>query len=428
MISPENLRNDVSYLTETLGVRLAGSDAELRAAEYMRDRFLEYVPKCTIEEFPVMQRVVERETLEILIGDEWIPFPASLFNSAPSTDGKPVEADLVFFNSHTDYQRKDFSFLTGKAVIHFGVHIKREEDYKRLMEAKPAFLLMVDIRYTGTGPLADGLFPAYVAKYGAVPTMDVAYFDAWNWRKNGASKARLTVVGGVVPSMSHNVIAEIPGTDPNALCVYCGSHIDSQAYTVGADDNACGSAILLELARVLSETPHKHTVRLIAFGAEEQLSIGSAQYVRRHRDEVANEGKFMCNFDSCGTMTGWNFFIINAAPALRERLSAHFNAFDVYYEEMLQPDPTNDLFPLTVLGVPGFTAMRRNCECGKFYHHQPSDTLDKIGFDTVAQVAGASAEFIKQLIDDDQLCELPGIDPVTKDSVELLWNTTYGGW
>lgn len=428
MISVETLRKDVSHLTETIGVRLAGSPAELEAAKYMQKRFLENVPQCTIEEFPIRERAVEREELEVLVGNEWLSFPANLFNSAPGTDGKTVEAEMVIFHSRTDYQREDLSYLTGKAVVHLGVHIKREEDYRRLMEAKPAFLLMVDIRYTGKTPLADGLFPTYVEKYGAVPTVNVAYFDAWKWCAEGASKARLTVVGASVPATSYNVVAEIPGTDPNALCIYCGSHIDSQAYTVGADDNATGSAVLLSLAEELAKKPHRHTIRLIGFGAEEQLSVGSSQYIRRHREEIEAQGKFMCNFDSCSTPMGWNTFIMNADPALREQLAEHHHGHGIYYEEMLVPDPTNDLFPFVVLGVPGVTALRRNCESGKFYHHQPTDTIANVSFDIVKQIATSSLEWIEKLADDPNLCDLPGTDPTKEETVQALWSSTFGGW
>lgn len=427
IICAENLRKDIAHLTEVIGVRLAGSPAEKQAAEYLRNRFLEYTPHCVIEEFPIMQRVVEQEKLEILMNGEWISFPASLLNSAPSTDGKPVEADLVFFNAHTDYNRPDFSYMRGKGVIHYGIHIKREDDYRRLMEAKPAFLLMVDTRYTSSVPLADGLFPAYVKKFGAVPTMDVAFFDAWKWCAEGATRARLTVSGGVVPSTSYNVIAEIPGTDPKPFCIYGGGHIDSQAYSLGADDNASGCSVMLEMARVLSQTPHRHTIRLIAFGSEEQLSVGSAQYIRRHREEIAARGRFMCNFDSCGSLVGWDHFIMNADPALRDQLTTHYNTRDIYYEPSLQPDPTNDLFPFTVLGVPGFTVMRRNCESGKFYHHTPKDTLDKLSPETLAKRATATVDWINQLANSD-LSDLPGTDPATQETVQLLWNTTYGGW
>jgi len=66
MIAASALHQDVSYLTETIGVRLAGSEQERRAAEYWQSRFLEYVPKCTIETFPTTCCMVEYEKLMVL--------------------------------------------------------------------------------------------------------------------------------------------------------------------------------------------------------------------------------------------------------------------------------------------------------------------------------------------------------------------------
>ena len=51
------------------------------------------------------------------------------------------------------------------------------------------------------------------------------------------------------------------------------------ALAPGADDNASGSAGVLEIARVLATHPRKHDLRLILFGGEEQGLHGSKQYV-----------------------------------------------------------------------------------------------------------------------------------------------------
>jgi Zn-dependent M28 family amino/carboxypeptidase len=47
---------------------------------------------------------------------------------------------------------------------------------------------------------------------------------------------------------------------------------------------------VLELARLLQPRPRRRTIRLISFGAEEQLSVGSTAYVRAHREETATRG------------------------------------------------------------------------------------------------------------------------------------------
>lgn len=427
MICADNLYRDVAYLTEKIGVRLAGSPEEMKAAEYLRSRFLEYVPKCTIEEFPTTCRRVEEESLYVQFGEDWILVPAMLFNGAPSTDGKEVEAELIYFDSHTDYQRKDISYLQGKAVIHWGLSFGCEENYRRMMEAAPAFLLMVDTRYTSDIPLGDGLYPAYAKKYGAVPTVNVAFFDAWKLCTENAKKARLTVRGQTMPALSHNVVAQIPGTLEEPLYFFCGGHMDTQSATVGADDNAIGCAVLLELARVLSEKNLRHTVRLIAFGAEEQLSVGSASYVRAHRAEISEKGRFMWNFDSCGSAVGWNRFLINADPVLRDQIAEAFRGNGVYYQEVCTAEPTIDLFPFTAAGVPGISMHRRNCEAGTFFHHRPANALPSIDTKITAAIAECAAQMICKL-DGEAFDGSYRIDSELKQLVSLHWDETFGGW
>lgn len=72
-------------------------------------------------------------------------------------------------------------------------------------------LLFVDIRYPGATVLADVMFPAYTRTIGALPTVNVAYQDAWRWRMDRATAARLTVEGGMRDSESENVVLDLPG-------------------------------------------------------------------------------------------------------------------------------------------------------------------------------------------------------------------------
>lgn len=81
-----------------------------------------------------------------------------------------------------------------------------------------------------------------------------------------------------------NVVAELTGAGPASDHIYilC-AHYDStsnEPYRAapGADDNASGSAAVLEAARILSRHPFAHTLRFIHFAGEEQGLIGSAHY------------------------------------------------------------------------------------------------------------------------------------------------------
>jgi Zn-dependent M28 family amino/carboxypeptidase len=60
--------------------------------------------------------------------------------------------------------------------------------------------------------------------------------------------------------------------------ILIGAHYDAVPGTPGADDNATGVVVLLELARAFAAEPLKYPVRLVAFDMEEYGMLGSNQY------------------------------------------------------------------------------------------------------------------------------------------------------
>lgn len=63
--------------------------------------------------------------------------------------------------------------------------------------------------------------------------------------------------------------------------ILIGAHYDAVPGTPGADDNASGVAVLLELAAVFASTPLKYPVRLVAFDLEEYGLLGSTAYAQQ---------------------------------------------------------------------------------------------------------------------------------------------------
>jgi len=424
----EEISTHLDVLCQKIGVRLTGTSEEVAAGHYAAEKFREYGAVVSIETFPVGCRKVRTQQLEVKINEKWIHFPCSLLGSSPGTDGNTISAPLVYFESEVDYQRKDLSFLSGKAVVHMGTHIESRECYRRLMDAHPAFLLFVDLRFPGVIPTSDGLFPAYVSEIGARPTVSAAYFDAWKWAETHASEARLTVDGETVSGTGINVIADFPGTDPDAGILYTGSHLDTQADTVGADDNASGMAWQLELARILASRKWKRTIRHIAFGAEEQLSVGSAAYVRSHRDEIAKHGILIFNADSCGSLLGWTRLNFNGPEEIGILLKTHFERRNLYSGISSEVIPYSDQFPFAACGIPGVWLERPNCTNGHFYHHRPENTADKISPEVLAKYVEAAAAFLGELADAEPLPYRLMIPPAQLRPIESYWQDLFGGW
>lgn len=88
----------------------------------------------------------------------------------------------------------------------------------------------------------------------------------------GYRPSLLAFSGGV------NVLAERRGTDPKAGAVLVGAHFDTVPGSPGADDNASGVAVALELARLFAKHPTVRTVRFAFFDGEERGLLGSRAY------------------------------------------------------------------------------------------------------------------------------------------------------
>ncbi|OGP64025.1 MAG: hypothetical protein A2169_09025, partial [Deltaproteobacteria bacterium RBG_13_47_9] len=78
-----------------------------------------------------------------------------------------------------------------------------------------------------------------------------------------------------------NIMAEKKGEiSPNKVFIL-GAHYDTVPGSPGADDNASGIAVLLEIARMIHPFSTNSTVRLIAFSLEESGFVGSTHCVKK---------------------------------------------------------------------------------------------------------------------------------------------------
>ncbi|HKI01472.1 MAG TPA: M20/M25/M40 family metallo-hydrolase [Thermoanaerobaculia bacterium] len=83
---------------------------------------------------------------------------------------------------------------------------------------------------------------------------------------------------------AYNTVAEIPGTDKADELVMAGAHLDSWHGGTGATDNAAGSAVVMEAARILKALGVKprRTLRFVLWSGEEQGYLGSIAYAKEH--------------------------------------------------------------------------------------------------------------------------------------------------
>ena len=227
-------------------------------------------------------------------------------------------------------------------------------------------------------------------------TVGVPYMDAWRWRRDGVKRLRVRVDATYRQARSHNVIGEIPGTDPRLPAIVFTSHVDTQPGNVGADDNAAGVAGILALARWFASRPGRRTLRFIAFGAEEQLSVGAMHYVRENRISPSNTG-LVVNLDSTASPLG-HFVLWTAGDERLGRFACHTFArrgIDATLKHEITPFA--DCFPFNRMGIPSLWSRRVNFPGGRWQHHSRHDTLENVSIPDLMLLLPAVADLASNL-------------------------------
>jgi aminopeptidase YwaD len=133
---------------------------------------------------------------------------------------------------------------------------------------------------------------------------------------------------------TQNIVAFLPGRDPalRGQTILIGAHIDHlgrstagaldpdarDAIRNGADDNASGTAVVLELARLLRATPPRRSVLFVNFSGEELGLLGS-QYFVQHSPVPIDSIVAMLNFDMVGRLRGDSLIVYGVATAREMR-------------------------------------------------------------------------------------------------------------
>jgi carboxypeptidase Q len=217
--------------------------------------------------------------------------------------------------------------------------------------------------------------------------------------------------------MGHNVIAEIPGSDLKDEIVMVGGHFDSWHSGTGATDNGAGSAVAMEVVRILQAIGVKprRTIRIGLWGGEEEGLIGSRAHVEKHY------GSRQASEPGAGPQGQQGPLTLKPA---QEKFSAYFNLDNgtgkirgVYLQgnEAVRPifrawlEPFRDLGAATLtsrntggtdhlsfdaVGLPGFQFIQDEIEYGTRTHHSNMDVYDRIQADDMKQASVIIAAFV----------------------------------
>ncbi|MCC7366969.1 MAG: M20/M25/M40 family metallo-hydrolase [Chloroflexi bacterium] len=135
-----------------------------------------------------------------------------------------------------------------------------------------------------------------------IPAVSVSQADGETLRQvaQAGGSVQITVDASVAQTTGANVVATRPG-GPRTLVV--GAHIDSVSAGPGANDNGSGTAVMLELARVMASRPTPFTLKFVGFDAEEIGLVGSNYYVSQLSEAERRSVVGMINLDMVGVGT-----------------------------------------------------------------------------------------------------------------------------
>ncbi len=234
-------------------------------------------------------------------------------------------------------------------------------------------------------------------------------------------------------SIENNVVAEIPGTDPELKdeLVILGGHMDSWHAATGATDNGTGVGVAMEAVRILKTIGVKprRTIRIVLWSGEEQGLLGSRGYVKNHFGnritmELKPEQKKVSayyNLDNGGGKIRGVYMQGN--DELKDIFSAWLEPFHDLGATTVTTRNTGstDHISFDEVGIPGFQFIQDPLEYGTRTHHTNMDTYDRVSGNDLMQAAVVMASFVyNTAMRDDKLPRKPL--PVVKDKVN------GGGW
>jgi aminopeptidase YwaD len=268
----------VLYLSEEIGTRPAGLENEHRAAQYIANTLKSYGYNVEYQYFPVPDQYIANVSFDN--GTVWE------MGAAPNglISDKAVKAEVIYIEGGlnaddfpADVEGKIVLLARGSTTADYQLQVKNA------VKAGAAGVILQSL-VGSRGNYGQAFNPSLTEKY-QVPVFGASYIHG-EWLKEELEKGKVTVEltsKHYTNLKSVNVIAnKLPKNTKkteDVKTVILGAHYDSVVGAPGANDNASGVGLMLELARVYKSYNTDKEIRIIAFGSEERGLLGSRYYV-----------------------------------------------------------------------------------------------------------------------------------------------------
>ena len=333
-------------LVKEIGNRESGTDSECRAAQQIKLWFEELgLANVRMEEFEVQTSRILREEASLPDGTR---LECAAVGNSMSTAPEGVEGEVVMLESTSQEALKNIENKIAVLSI-----VLYQKDFSKVLKAKPLALI-----YPSRTPLAPTIYRSVRAEFVEkenTPAISMAHDVVLKVLK-GPKRLKMVTEVKKVTAKSQNVLGEVPGIleDEDMLV---GGHYDTVRSVLGAHDNAAGTAVVLELARIFAGEKPNRTLRIAAFGSEELGLRGSFHHAEN--PENTKNLKLCLDFDVHGILLG----TLNAVTLGPEELKSLlcFTAKELGIPLQVTSDlgmGGSDHMPLAFYGVPSVMLSR----------------------------------------------------------------------
>ena len=404
----------LAHLTENIGPRQTGSAQADAAADYVAGELRSLGLDVHLEEVKVPHWVRGAETAQLVEYTGQVPGTSqkivlTALGGSSSTPADGITAEVVVVSNFDELKALGRDKIAGKIVL-----FNEMFDKQKAAAGMAMMSYGESVPYRATGPKAAadlGAAAALVRSVGSadyrlphtgfsvpagIPAGAVTAEDAdliAHLAAQGPVRMHLTLTPQKLPDViSHNVVADLRGSEHPEQIVVISGHLDSWDLGTGAIDDGAGVVVAMEAAEVLQKL-HLHpkrTLRIIAWMDEETGGSGSQAYTKAHSAEFPQHVAAIESDSGAAHPLGFEAKIGKpAADALRPvmQILQSFGA-NVLRESAYAPGA--DITAMSEAGVPALGLMQDG-RTYFYYHHTAADTLDKVVPSELRENAAAMA-------------------------------------
>ncbi|MEZ5460806.1 M20/M25/M40 family metallo-hydrolase [Dokdonella sp.] len=409
------LKDDVAYdivesLTTEIGSRLAGSENDLKAREWMIAKFKALGFDKVWSEPVSFPKWVRRSESAAVVEPYPQPLTISALGGSAGTPAGGLVAEVIAFpdleamKAAADYTVRGKIVYIANPRMHAlrdghdygagsGVRVQGPEQ----AEAKGAAAFLLRSVGSDGNRLAHTGMTRFSNPDKAIPAAALSNPDADQLdriiKRGKPVKLRLSLDCGTEGSYTGaNIIAEFTGSQRPREYFLTGGHLDSWDVGTGAIDDAAGVAITTAAAVLIGRLPERpaRSIRVVAFANEESGLYGGKAYAAQHHLEI---DKVILGAESDGGADRIYAMSATVKPEARAaigQIAEVLRPLGIDYDATLPGSGGSDLSAVHAVGMAGLS-LRQDTSRYFEWHHTDNDTLDKVDPEQLRQNVAAYA-------------------------------------